>query len=76
MAQLTIYLDEQSIRRIEEAATAEQVSVSRWVKARLIRSLDGEWPTGYFALEGSLDDGALPMAAEPDPRYDAPREIL
>ena len=76
MAQLTIYLDEQSIQRIEEAASAEHVSVSRWVKARLIRSLDGEWPAGYFALEGSLDDEDLRMVAAPDPAYDVPRAPL
>jgi hypothetical protein len=76
MAQLTIYLDEQSIRRIEEAASAEQLSVSRWVKARLVRSLDGEWPVGYFSLEGSLEEHDLRMVAEPNPAYDAPREPL
>lgn len=76
MAQLTIYLDEQSIQRIEEAASAEHLSVSRWVKARLIRSLDGEWPAGYFSLEGSLEEEDLRMVAEPDPAYDSPRESL
>lgn len=76
MAQLTIYLDEQSIHRIEEAAAAEHLSVSRWIKARLIRSLDGEWPAGYFALEGSLEEHDLRMVAEPNPSYDAPRESL
>lgn len=76
MAQLTIYLDENSIHRIEAAAEAEHISVSRWVKARLIRSLDGEWPAGYFALEGALEECDLRMVAEPNPAYDVPREPL
>lgn len=76
MAQLTIYLDDESIKRIERAASREQSSVSGWVKRRLIQSLDDQWPEGYFDLFGSLEEGDLVKPPDLDPADDAPRESL
>jgi hypothetical protein len=76
MAQMTLYLDEDTRRRVEEAAAREQVSVSRWVKDRLKRALDAHWPPGYFELLGSLSEGDLERPGELAPGGDSPREPL
>lgn len=76
MAQLTIYLDDESIRRIEGAAARENSSVSGWVKRRLIQSLDDQWPQGYFDLFGSLSSTDLEEPSELNPADDVPREAL
>ena len=49
MAQLTIYIDDKTLARIERSASQEKDSISRWVKKRLTASLDEKgWPAGYF----------------------------
>ena len=74
MAQLTVYIDEETRRGIEEAARNAGMSVSRWVKERLSRELRGQWPERYFEVLGSLEDDDLERPAQPDPADDAPRE--
>jgi hypothetical protein len=76
MAQLTIYLDDESIKKIETAAALEKSSVSKWVKTRLMHSLENKWPANYFGLFGSLADNELPAASQLDFAQDAPRESL
>lgn len=44
MRQITLYLDEQTAKRLQQAAAGEGLSQSQWV-ARLIRArLDNTWP--------------------------------
>jgi hypothetical protein len=76
MAQLTIYLDDESLHRIESAAGRENSSVSKWVKNRLIRSLEDQWPADYYQLLGSLADSDLERPSDPAPSADSPRESL
>ena len=54
MAQLTIYLDEATLRQVVSAAKREHASTSQWVKKRLAASLHGTWPARYFELFGAL----------------------
>jgi len=65
MAQLTVYLDEKTRRRIERAAREGDVSVSQWVKDKLTQALERDWPAGYFDLFGSLKDSDLARPAQP-----------
>lgn len=54
MAQLTIYLDGETLKKIEGAARREHESISGWVKKRLVLSLKNSWPAGYFDVFGAL----------------------
>jgi hypothetical protein len=76
MAQLTIYLDDESIRKIEVAAAREKSSVSGWVKKRLIQSLEEQWPEEYFELFGALGEDDLHRPSETGFMADAPREQI
>jgi hypothetical protein len=76
MAQLTIYLDEESIKKFEAAASLEKSSVSKWAKSRLIQSLECQWPPDYFSLFGALAENNLQAAPKLDFAQDAPRESL
>ncbi|MBF0387817.1 MAG: toxin-antitoxin system, antitoxin component [Candidatus Omnitrophica bacterium] len=64
MAQLTIYLDDETLKRIEKSARQEKGSVSAWVKRRLTVSLEEGWPAGYFDLFGSLKEADLKRPAQ------------
>lgn len=56
MAQLSLYFDEPTLKLLEKAAKANNLSVSKWVKSKVLRSLKEEWPDNYFALFGAIDD--------------------
>lgn len=66
MAKLTITMDDESIRRIEDAAARENCSVSDWAKRRLLQSLEDQWPAGYSDLFGVLEHADLQRPRQPD----------
>jgi hypothetical protein len=76
MAQVTIYLDDDTVRRVERAAKQTGSSVSAWIKNRLTEALDQAWPPGYFDLFGRLQDVGLERPPQPDPSSDADREPM
>ena len=70
MAQVTLYLDDETHTLVKEAAGNEGVSLSSWV-ARLIRDhTHRTWPQGWHALLGRFPDFPLrpdqPSAADSD----------
>lgn len=61
MSQVTIYMDEDAIKRAKACAAAAQLSLSAWV-SQLIKdqtpAVDGNgYPLGYF--EAMADDAAI-----------------
>ena len=76
MPQLSLYLDEATLEMVEKAAKMSQVSVSKWIRNRLVQSLKRDWPEGYLDLYGAISDDTF---TAPDPvalDADAPREKL
>lgn len=56
MAQVTIYLDEQTEKRMDRSAKEAGLSRSRWV-ANLIRERTAtEWPESFRRLAGTWKD--------------------
>jgi hypothetical protein len=76
MAQLTLYIDDNTRSRIERAAKEANVSVSRWVKDRLVKALDSEWPAAYSELFGSLSEDDIRRPTALPETHDHPREAL
>jgi hypothetical protein len=78
MAQLTIYLDDETQRKAKKAAVREGKSLSRWARENLSRAADEgrTWPKGYFALFGSIDDSSFEIPQELPLEGDAPRTAL
>ncbi|HXM41781.1 MAG TPA: hypothetical protein VN924_11035 [Bryobacteraceae bacterium] len=76
MAHLTIYLSDDTERRVRKAAKAAKVSVSKWVADRVAKSVQTSWPPEFLALAGSFPD--FPDAGELRRSYgeDIPRESL
>jgi len=66
MAQLSLYFDEPTLKLLEKAAKANNLSVSKWVKSKVLRSLEEEWPDNYFALFGAIDDLSLKRPRQPE----------
>lgn len=56
MAQVTLYLDEETIKRVRRAARASGLSQSRWL-AELVREKTARhWPDAVRELAGSWGD--------------------
>ena len=73
MAQLTIYLDDDTATRMRAAAKGAHISVSRWL-ANLVRErVATAWPPEVVALAGSWADEDI---ARPVHGRDIPREPL
>ena len=62
MAQVTIYLDEQTEKMARAAAESDGVSLSKWIAQRIQKDTRTEWPTGVRDLAGAWPD--LPSAEE------------
>lgn len=76
MPQLTVYIDEKTLGKIETAAQVERSSISKWVKKRLEMALHSSWPEGYFSLFGSLKDAKLERPRQHLFSRDSKREPL
>ena len=64
MAQLTLYVDEKLLHRIESEAKKEKSSVSRWVSKRLAMVFNRHWPSSFLATAGALKDEGLSRPAQ------------
>ncbi len=60
MAQLAIYVDDQLAERLDKAVKASGKSKSKWVADAIKRSLQDQWPEGFFELAGSWEDDVGP----------------
>jgi predicted DNA-binding protein len=60
MAQMAIYIDNQLAERLEKAVKASGKSKSKWVAEAIRRSLQDEWPEGFFELAGKWEDDVGP----------------
>ena len=60
MAQLAIYINDQLAKRLDKAVKASGQSKSKWVAEAIRRSLQDQWPDGFFELAGSWEGEAGP----------------
>ncbi len=60
MSQLAIYIDEKLAEKLEKAVKVSGKSKSKWVAGAIERSLQEQWPDGFFDLAGSWDDDVGP----------------
>ena len=56
MGQVTIYLDDESEKRLKAAAAAAGVPVSRWVSALIQNRTRTQWPESVRQLVGGWKD--------------------
>ncbi len=76
MPQLSLYIDDGTLKRLEICAKINNTSVSRFVSVTLKRHLDRSWPDGYRNLFGSIKDDSFLEQPELDACLDAAREEL
>lgn len=76
MPQISLYIDEKTLKEIEKAASEEQVSMSKWVVKRIQSHLKPTYPDNYANLFGSIKDDSLTRPDQLSFQHDAKREPL
>jgi hypothetical protein len=76
MAQISIQLNESTLKALEITASKNHTSVSKWIEDRIHHELKQEWPENYFSLFGSLDEDDLSEPPEIPYKYETNREDL
>lgn len=74
MPQLSLYIDEDTLKKIELAAKIERLSLSKWVSSKLRDVIERSWPEGYGDLFGSITDENFSVPKDEDFSADAERE--
>lgn len=76
MGQITIYLDDETERKVRAAAESDGLSLSKWVAGRIHRGVGVQWPALVKNLAGAWPD--LPSAEQirRSPKKDAARGRL
>lgn len=74
MAQVTIYLDDETLARARAAAEREGVSLSAWLGRLARERTRTEWPPELVASFGTWDDFPSAEEIRSGQPNDAPRE--
>ena len=60
MAQMTIYLEDKPVERLDKAVKAPWKLKSKWVADAVKYVLQDQWPEGFFDLAGKWEDDVGP----------------
>ena len=76
MPQLSLYIDEKTLKSLEAAAKIEHLSLSKYAVKILNDYMHAKWPDHYDELYGGIEDESF--AAEKRLHFsdDSPREDL
>ncbi len=76
MPQISLYIDEDTLHKVETAAKRSNLSLSKWVALQIKAKIEPVYPPGYEELFGSLTTEELTRPPQPDHAQDSPRESL
>ncbi len=69
MPQLSLYLDEPSMKSLREKSKREGLSISKYARIQLARS-GGTWPASFWDTYGALEDDSFAIPDELDASLD------
>lgn len=67
MSQVTIYLDKSTEQKARAAAKRAGKSLSGWLRSVIEGAPEGEWPSDFQCLFGSIDDDRFVAPVRPKP---------
>lgn len=76
MPQLSLYIDKETLRKIEIAAKLENQSISKYVVGKLNESFENAWPANFASLFGAIQDETFQASGKLDFDMDSAREGL
>lgn len=76
MPQISLYIDQATLKKIGSAAKNQHVSISKWVAEQLRLKVDAVYPEHFDELFGSINDNTFLEAAELSDNLDIKREQI
>jgi len=76
MPQISLYIDKETLKKVEKAADAEKVSISKWVGEQLKKTLQTCYPEDFQNLFGSIRDESFTIPIRESSDADAKRETF
>lgn len=76
MPQLSLYVDEKTLRELEIAAEIEHLSISKYAVKIINESMHSKWPNHYEDLYGCISDDTFEIDKINNFNNDIPREEL
>jgi len=73
MPQLSLYLDDETMKELRENAAREKSSLSKYVTDMLRDKRKSAWPKGYWDIYGALQDSSFVIPDELSFADDVPR---
>lgn len=76
MPQVSLDIDEDTLKKLETAARLENLSVSTYVVQKLNESMNTSWPRNYDKLFGAISDETFDVERNSGFSQDAKRKQL
>ena len=65
MPQLSLYVTEEPLQKIEREAHADKMSLSKWVVSQIMNRIEPRYPDGWADLFGSVSDDSFSRPEQP-----------
>jgi hypothetical protein len=65
MPQISLYIDETTLKKVENAALRQHVSISKWVAEQIRTRIEPAYPAHFEELFGSITDDSFTRRKEP-----------
>ena len=76
MPQISLYIDEDTLKKVETRAKQDRISLSKWVDKALKKSVKDEYPAGFSLLCGALKETPYEIPRQGKFEDDCLRECL
>ncbi|MBP7280211.1 MAG: toxin-antitoxin system, antitoxin component [Leptospiraceae bacterium] len=76
MPQLSLYVNNSILKKVELAAKRENISISQWVRVKIEKSIEKNWSENYFSLFGSIEDETFQSPKKISFKQDSKRQKI
>ena len=59
MPQVSLYIDKETLTKVEQLAQKSRTSISKWVGNNLKKFIKDDYPEDFFELFGALQDASF-----------------
>jgi hypothetical protein len=74
MPQISLYIDEPTLKKVENAALRQHVSISKWVAEQIRARVEPVYPAHFEELFGSINDASFTSPGKSSFSSDIKRE--
>ena len=74
--QISLYIDEKTLKMVENAAQRQHISISKWVAEQIKTKVEPAYPLGFESLFGSISDTSFIEPTDISFGSDSTRERL